>query len=440
MFAAIQAIRGVKPDIVTSSPVLADRDQKQWSPLYSMFDLTSSVVPPGMTHDNFDQLVRDAYSKDIVYGTVDTFAADTLRQEFEGETTRSTRRFDMVIVDEVDYMTLDNGVQITFLSHQDCVLRHMEQVLAGIWAMLSACKPIEMTETGEIHWITKPQHFHKTVVSALGVPESEDFSALDILQLGVNFELGLCSQDEIDKVVQAESKVGDDQDFRDAKTRALEKVMTRTGPAEQYNLLRTFEEEVGEGDLVEYFSVVDNKATVHGEIKASNSSKDKVRLLLLEKGLACQIIPENDLISRTVDRLKSKIKYSDECDPKNIKSYSEFIVIPSFLKEYTEHQLQLFAENALRAIGMVEGREYMIEKAPEAETKGDSDKESHQYDAIIPVDFMSSGVLQKNSKWGEGLQQFLEMKHQLAISPLTTVTNYMSNIHYFQRYLSGKGI
>ncbi|CAM9320073.1 unnamed protein product [Lampetra planeri] len=89
---------------------------------------------------------------------------------------------------------------------------------------------------------------------------------------------------------------------------------------------------------------------------------------------------------------------------------------------------------------MVEGREYLIEKAPEAEMRAERNSQSHLYDAIIPVDFMSTGVLQKNSKWSDGLQQFLEMKHQLAISPMTSVTNYMSNIHFFQRYINSKGI
>ncbi|XP_030048634.1 uncharacterized protein LOC115462779 [Microcaecilia unicolor] len=32
------------------------------------------------------------------------------------------------------------------------------------------------------------------------------------------------------------------------------------------------------------------------------------------------------------------------------------------------------------------------------------------------------------------------MKHQLAISPLTNVTNFMSNFHFFQRYIKGAGI
>lgn len=427
MFAAVQAIRGLKPDIVTSSPVLAKRDRDQWCDLYSMFDLTSAVLR------NEDR----EYYKDIVYGTVTEFAGDILRQEFEGRRTRGARECDMVIVDEVDHMTLDNGDSTTYLSDDDSSLIHMEQVLAGIWVMVSACRQIEMLKTGEIYWITAPQLFHSAAMSAFGISESEHFSAIDILQSGVT--LGLYSQQMIDELVQAEHKMEADEGAHDAKEKALEKIMAVMGPCEQYELLREFEITMGEGDLIEYFSVFKGKAAMYGDIVCPDSSEDKVRLLLLEKGCVSQIVPQDVLISRTVDNLKSKIKYSDQCDPKNIEKIKEFIVIPAFLKEYTEHNLHLFVEKALTAIVMAEGREYMIEKSRQGEEKDESDSDVHQYDAIIPVD-LSNGVLEKNRSWLGGLQQFLEIKHKLAISPLTIMTNYMSNIHYFQRYLSGEGV
>lgn len=46
MFATKQANCGTKVDIVTSSPVLARRDQEEWNKLYDMFGVKSSVVPP----------------------------------------------------------------------------------------------------------------------------------------------------------------------------------------------------------------------------------------------------------------------------------------------------------------------------------------------------------------------------------------------------------
>ena len=53
---------------------------------------------------------------------------------------------------------------------------------------------------------------------------------------------------------------------------------------------------------------------------------------------------------------------------------------------------------------------------------------------IYPVDFKSTGVTETNKKWGDGLQQFLEMKHDSPCSPLPLITNFLSNIDFFDRY------
>ncbi|XP_067248763.1 uncharacterized protein [Chanodichthys erythropterus] len=147
---------------------------------------------------------------------------------------------------------------------------------------------------------------------------------------------------------------------------------------------------------------------------------------------------EKSLIDATVSTIKSYIMYSD--NPQTVEKSNNFTVIPVFLKSYIENQLPVFVENALRAVEMSQDREYMIYTSPAAEREVAGIHDREKYNAIIPVDFKASGVLEKNKKWGNGLQQFLEFKHQLAISPISNVTNYMSNFHYFKRYLSGSGI
>ncbi|CAK6981995.1 uncharacterized protein LOC121895074 [Scomber scombrus] len=441
MFATIQAIRGVKVDIVTSSPVLARRDQEEWEKLLVMFGVTSSVVPPHVSACSSvdqDKLLENAYTQQIVYGTVGAFAADTLKQEFERRTTRGTRGFELVIVDEVDFMTLDNGVQVTFLSHEATGLRHMDQILANIWTMISSCQPIEMLDTGEIKWATKIQHFHTAATSAvMGLEASDNFSAFEILQPGV--DLGFFSSEDIEKLTQAGSETETENtadDFQDASWRAIDQVMKKIGVSQQSDLLSIFQEVMENSVAFECYSEENNKAKRYG---AEERHADLiVKMLLLENGLACEIMSESSLIEATVSAVKSCIKYSDKCS--DSEKQGNFITIPHFLRKYVENQLPVFVENALRAIEMTQGREYMIDTSPAADKAVASDTDKHQYDAIIPVDFKASGVLEKNKKWGNGLQQFLEMKHQLAVSPLSSVTNYMSNFHYFKHYIHGNGI
>ncbi|PIK43655.1 hypothetical protein BSL78_19490 [Apostichopus japonicus] len=54
--------------------------------------------------------------------------------------------------------------------------------------------------------------------------------------------------------------------------------------------------------------------------------------------------------------------------------------------------------------------------------------------AIHPVDFKHTGLIEGNKKWGDGIQQFLEMKHSLALSPMTLITNFVSNVALFKKY------
>ncbi|XP_062603694.1 protein translocase subunit SecA-like [Saccostrea cucullata] len=66
---------------------------------------------------------------------------------------------------------------------------------------------------------------------------------------------------------------------------------------------------------------------------------------------------------------------------------------------------------------MTAGRQYLIKN-----------------DNIIPIDYESTGVIELSTKWSDGLHQFLEMKHGLKISPLSIITNFMSNQAFFERY------
>ncbi|KAF6739997.1 Protein translocase subunit SecA [Oryzias melastigma] len=431
MFAIVQALQGTAVDIVTSSPLLAIRDQEEWGKLYDMFGVTSSTVPPQFegkrSSDNHEELLKCAYSMRVVYGTVSTFAADILRQEFEKTTTRGQRKCECVIVDEVDYMTLDSGVQVTFLSHQASGLRHLEQVLAALWAMVSNCRQIEIFETGEIWWTTRIQHFHKAVKQSVTGSMSEDDILLQVAKQRS------CSQDELVQLERAIRRPQtEDESSEDESCNIIESIMVKTGPEEQFRLLEEFVAETGYNVVVDCYSLIDNKAKL---LKESSDTNSDVSMLLLPHGRSCEIMSENSLIETTLGNIKSKIKYSDECSLNSLEKSEGFIVIPSVLKEYVENQLPVFAENALRAIKMTLGREYMIDKASEADNV-----QSPHHDAIIPLDFQASGVLEKNKRWGDGLQQFLEMKHQLAISQLSNVTNFMSNVHFFKRYLKEKGI
>ncbi|XP_073472456.1 uncharacterized protein [Aquarana catesbeiana] len=429
LFALIQAIRGKTVDIITSSPVLAHRDAEEWSKLYEKFDITCSVIPPahlGVSADSKDPtaVIRKAYNSHIVYGTVEDFAADILRQEFERQKTRNKRKFDVAIVDEVDYMTLDNGVQITFLSHDATGMRHLDQLLTAIWAKLHKCQRI-MAESGEVYWTPGIQYFHKLATDAVfGQETNEHFSSIHILEFGV--QLGLLSEEELQEVkVQTSSEISDLQQTE------LERLIVKFGPQQEKDLLKIFAKVLEDSIQFRFYELKDDKASF---IETSCDSGKPVSVLLLPQGQACVLMTLKQLVNITVEELSLKMKYSDDYRPEDItdKENESVILIPKHLKEYTKNRLPVFVENALQAIVMEKGREYTIDSRDKSN--------SPEHHSIIPIDFKSTGVLEKNKRWGDGLQQFLELKHRLALSQISCVTNFMSNFHFFQRYLSGSGI
>ncbi|XP_073472470.1 uncharacterized protein [Aquarana catesbeiana] len=429
LFAMIQAIRGKTVDIITSSPVLARRDAEEWSKLYEKFDITCSVIPPVHVDVSTDPkdptaAICQAYNSHIVYGTVEDFAADILRQEFERQKTRNERKFDVAIIDEVDYMTLDNGVQITFLSHDATGMRHLDQLLTAIWAKLHKCQRI-MAESGEVYWTSGIQYFHKLATDAVfGQETTEHFSSIHILEFGV--QLGLLSEEELQEIkVQTSSEISDLQQTE------LEKLIVKFGPQQEKDLLKVFGKVLEDSIQFRFYELKDDKASF---IENSCDSGEPISVLLLPQGQACVLMAIKQLVNITVEELSLKIKYSDDYRPEDItdKENEGVILIPKHLKEYTKNRLPVFVENALQAIMMEKGREYTIDSRDKSNLP--------EYHSIIPIDFKSTGVLEKNKRWGDGLQQFLELKHRLALSQISCVTNFMSNFHFFQRYLSGSGI
>ncbi|XP_053544649.1 uncharacterized protein LOC128635611 [Bombina bombina] len=435
MFALIQAIRGKTVDIITSNPVLARRDQEEWKKLYDMFDVTCSVIPPKGIDECSDyrdrnKLLQDAYKCDVVYGTVDAFAADILRQEFEKKTTRGNRKFDIALVDEVDYMTLDNGVQITFLSHDATGMRHLDQLLTAIWARVCFCQRIEEAETGDIFWTSGIQYFHKLITDAvLGQQTSENFTPDEILICAV--QEGFLGEEDLE-IIKSEKNNSSESATKGVENNPVGKLLKKLGPSQQKALLTIFGKALDDAVQFKFYELKNGKASLT-ESSCETNDSPTISVLLLEEGKACMLMSEKNVIDATAEEISSKTKYSDSYQPTDIKdSDGKAILLPGFLKEYVKNRLNVFIENALRALVMEKGRQYTIDSREKSD--------SHESDCIIPIDFKSTGVLEKNKRWGDGLQQFLEIKHQLAITPLSNVTNFMSNVHFFQRYSCNSGV
>ena len=176
MFAIVVARKGKAVDILTTTPDLAQRDVDKFQALYDLFNV--SVAHNTETKTILDKRPKEAdeerrkiYGHSVVYGTVNDFAGDLLRDEFEMRTIRrrrgEKRRMEIAIVDEMDMLMLDKGVQFTYLSHHSAIMHHLEQVLAMVWSHVHQNTPF-ITASGATLFAGVPKFIHNVIFE--GIP------------------------------------------------------------------------------------------------------------------------------------------------------------------------------------------------------------------------------------------------------------------------------
>ncbi|CAF1267992.1 unnamed protein product, partial [Didymodactylos carnosus] len=137
ILAIINALKNKQVHVITSSPVLAERDSKQKMKLFKMFHLTCS--------DNNDKTVylygrKDCYTADIVYGEVSQFQFDTLRDQYSMLGTLGNQKCEIAIVDEVDSMLIDDSSKIARLSSTAAGMDYFQVIYVYIWQRLLTVK------------------------------------------------------------------------------------------------------------------------------------------------------------------------------------------------------------------------------------------------------------------------------------------------------------
>eukprot|EP00340_Litonotus_pictus_P012012 CAMPEP_0170539870 /NCGR_PEP_ID=MMETSP0209-20121228/104269_1 /TAXON_ID=665100 ORGANISM="Litonotus pictus, Strain P1" /NCGR_SAMPLE_ID=MMETSP0209 /ASSEMBLY_ACC=CAM_ASM_000301 /LENGTH=664 /DNA_ID=CAMNT_0010842049 /DNA_START=3652 /DNA_END=5643 /DNA_ORIENTATION=+ len=140
-------------DIITSNSVLAQRDSKEFQGFYSLLSIT---VGENSDHDMYVSGEKKCYKKDIVYGSVDNFQFDILRDEYSLLKTRAGRTFGYVIIDEVDSMMIDDGAKIARLSNSIPSMEFLFPILTSIWKELDNIDKYIVKVEEQIFFITPP--------------------------------------------------------------------------------------------------------------------------------------------------------------------------------------------------------------------------------------------------------------------------------------------
>jgi hypothetical protein len=162
MFAVMKVLDGKKVDIVTSSPVLAQRDAIEQANFYNLFGITVA--------DNLERApVKACYGKDIIYGDVLNFVADILDKDEYGHTKRGKRALDVVMIDEVDSAFVDQSAHLTQLSRNVASFEYLEPMLAALWKQLEQINGHLAYDNGlqKLLWIDGPFEYEAGRVKLL---------------------------------------------------------------------------------------------------------------------------------------------------------------------------------------------------------------------------------------------------------------------------------
>ncbi|KAG5280713.1 hypothetical protein AALO_G00063170 [Alosa alosa] len=396
MFAVLRALRGEKIDVVSSSSVLCERDAKEWAKFYSHFNITVDTNTDKTTDDGR----KICYKKDVVYGTIEAFAADHLRQIFEMKNVRPDRGFQCIIIDEVDSLLLDQGVQLTYLSSPMVSMQHLNIILAMIWGHVSQ---YGFLSTGHKTFVQgPPTPFFKAIFDTIDTEGTGIEDPLDILVIAE--DSNIVPKGFAQDICESEK---DEANMKDLIIRKLRTVSQKA----VVDFLRAMEQYVPCAFTV---YTLDDNGLLFLEKPSTCNNQDipEHTFLVLEEGLCCSLYDSEEILIKPIAELVSeKIQYTP-CE--NTK---EKISIPGFLRNLIEKKVSVWVQNAFLAIRLRQGCEYVVEN-----------------DSVCPVDFRSTGIVEVNKKWGDGLQQFVEMKHKVKLSTISTVTNYVSNVSFFEKY------
>ena len=93
------AILGNNVDILTSSPVLAERDAKDRKKFYNLFGIKCDYCRIDSANNIFfgNKLQYEHYNANIVYGDGANLIGDILRSDFLGKKGRGDRSFDFIM-------------------------------------------------------------------------------------------------------------------------------------------------------------------------------------------------------------------------------------------------------------------------------------------------------------------------------------------------------
>jgi preprotein translocase subunit SecA len=209
VLAIFNALQNKKVDIITSSPILAERDAKEKSKLYKMFGLSVS--------DNNDKSIyikgpKGCYKKDIVYGEASQFQFDVLRDEYSSLGTLAGRKCEIAIVDEVDSMLIDDSSKIARLSSSIAGMDQLQIIYHFLWQRLNHMQERVLYIDGQLYLLYGKLNYGADNISLEYTDDNGEIFKIDNLKEHIRLNpnisnIGQLIKEDIEVFIK--SKLGD---------------------------------------------------------------------------------------------------------------------------------------------------------------------------------------------------------------------------------------
>ena len=215
--ALILVLKGHVVDIVTSNPFLAIRDEEESKKLFKKFDIS---VAHNIKDEYIDFKAKEkVYSCDVIFGTTLEYQGDFLYDEYKLKKIRNNRKFDVVIVDEIDCMLVDQYNHSTLLSSSIPFMENYSAILQLLWACYKRLKldDEQILNDNELKekLITYLKKNAKSIINKkfkthLLIPMCDNardfaFEQIDIWML--NFIISLESKIKVEYIINDEGKI-----------------------------------------------------------------------------------------------------------------------------------------------------------------------------------------------------------------------------------------
>jgi len=455
--AAVLAMLGRTVDVISSSPILARRDQEESNPLFEALGLSSSCnADVGL----YCEGAKACYASPIVYGDIATFQFDRLRQEYYKlhtlEHKNAARKADVLIVDEADNLMIDQCGDTARISAPVAGMDQLLPVYYIIWSLVRR-KSVFILPIKD-----KTVFVHDMVYEGYGVDRALQsmYDHLAFSQARVANDLIKIPHDTVLSVCAVESKEGGSQDnatlnritingvqydlevyesINNPEPDLLEAVRNHialqknSGPLSQKPYLSFSDEE---GRVFQFrncsFDVTPNLESLDLKVQISSVGEhfSPVIRSTLENELAKASRRHVMHVQVSVDSFRASVadtfeslveKTSSSVKKTLVEEYflNGRLVLPKHLQDYVLDFLDGYVDSALRALHLLRPDEHYIARQG----------------VIKIVDGRNTGVTMSSSvQWSEGLQQFLQIKHHLPVTDESLTSVFMSNFKFFSLY------